>query len=120
MRGIQSILAATDFSSYSRYAAERAAMLGATLAIQRGVLLHVLEQSWLENLKQFIGSSVKAKRKIIKNASQALDELADQIREGQAHLPHVPRKYADAIVEAASVSAYLYLAHVAHRSGSGS
>jgi len=112
MRGIQSILAATDFSSYSRYAAERAAMLGATLAIQRGVLLHVLEQSWLENLKQFIGSSVKAKRKIIKNASQALGELADQIREvsGFSLEPRVlTGNTLDAIVEAASDFSLLVL-----------
>jgi len=55
MTRIRSILAATDFSPNSRHAAERTAMLGATLGVPRGLLLHVLEESWLESLKRFIG-----------------------------------------------------------------
>lgn len=71
---IQSILAATDFSPDARYAGERAAMLGVELAMQRGVLLHVLEQSWIDNLKKFMGSSPKIERGIINNTSHSLVE----------------------------------------------
>jgi len=61
MKQLQTTLAATDFSQDSRYAAERAAILGSTLAIQRESLLHVLEQSWLDSLKQFINIAAKVR-----------------------------------------------------------
>jgi len=76
---IQSILAATDFSPDARHAAERAGMLGTTLGIRRGVLLHVLEQSWLDGLRQLVGSPAEAKHGIIDDASLSLAELAEEI-----------------------------------------
>lgn len=54
MIGIQSILTATDFSTGARHAAERAGMICATTGISRGVLLHVLELSWLDTLRHFV------------------------------------------------------------------
>jgi len=76
---IQSILAATDFSPDARYAAERAAMLGVELAMQRGVLLHVLEKSWLETLKQFIGTPAEIEREIIDDTLRSLAESIEKV-----------------------------------------
>ncbi len=81
MTRIRSILAATDFSPNSRHAAERTAMLGATLGVPRGLLLHVLEESWLESLKRFVGSPAEVERGIIDDASNSLVELAEEIRQ---------------------------------------
>jgi len=50
---IDSILATTDFSLAARNAAERAAMLAAAIPVRKGVLLHVLEESWPDILGQF-------------------------------------------------------------------
>jgi nucleotide-binding universal stress UspA family protein len=80
MTHIQSVLAATDFSPDSRHAAERAAMLGTTLAMQKGLLLHVLEQSWLDSLKQFISSPTEIRDGIIDDASGSLRKLAEEAR----------------------------------------
>jgi nucleotide-binding universal stress UspA family protein len=81
MTGIRSILAATDFSPDARHAAERAAVLGATLAIQRGVLLHVLEQSWIDSLKQLVSSPVEVEQGIIADAGHSLAELVEEVRQ---------------------------------------
>ncbi len=105
MAGIKTILAATDFSPDARQAVERAALLGSTLAIQRGMLLHVLEQSWLDSLKQFIRSPAKVKREIIEDASRSLAELSVEVRHitGFSLEPHVRAgNTLDAIVEAAA------------------
>ncbi len=105
MMGIQSILAATDFSLDSRHAAERAAMLGAAMAIQKGVLLHVAEQSWSAGLARFISGRAEVEQEIIDSASNSLAELVDEIRrlrgfsfEAQVHTGNA----LDSIVEAAS------------------
>jgi nucleotide-binding universal stress UspA family protein len=101
----QTILAATDFSPDSRYAAERASLLGSTLAMQRGMLLHVLEQSWLDSLKKLISSSGKIQLEITDNATRSLAELAEEIRKLSGFFlePHVRTgNTLDAIVEAAS------------------
>lgn len=81
MARIQSILAMTDFSPYARHAAERAAMLGATAAIQKGALLHVVEKSWLDALKQFLSASGEAEQGIIDEASGSLAKLVEEIRQ---------------------------------------
>jgi len=102
---LESILAATDFSPDARQAVERAAVLGSTLAIQRGVLLHVLEQSLLDSLKRFMRSPAKVKREIIDDASRSLAELAEEVRRisGFPLEPHVRAgNTLDAIVEASS------------------
>jgi nucleotide-binding universal stress UspA family protein len=78
---IQSILAATDFSPNARHAAERAGMLGTTLGIRGGALLHVLEQSWLDGLRQLVGSPAEPKHGIIDDASLSLAELAEEIHQ---------------------------------------
>lgn len=102
---LESILAATDFSPDSRYAAERASLQGSTLAMQRGMLLHVLEQSWLDSLKKLISSSGKIQLEITDSATRSLAELAEEIRKLSGFFlePHVRTgNTLDAIVEAAS------------------
>lgn len=109
---LQTILAATDFSPDSRYAAERAALLGSTLAMQRGVLLHVLEQSWLDSLKQLISSSGKIQHEITDNATHSLAELAEEIGKQWGFFlePHVRTgNILDAIAEEASDFSLLVL-----------
>ncbi|HOW55704.1 MAG TPA: universal stress protein [Syntrophorhabdaceae bacterium] len=82
MTRIRSILAAADFSRNSRYAAERAAILGATLGVEKGLLLHVLEESWLESMKSFVSSPTdEMQRGIIDDASNSLLGLAEEIRQ---------------------------------------
>ena len=81
MMRIRSILSMTDFSPGARHAAQRAAILGATCAIQKGVLLHVLEKSWLDTLKQFLGTSVEVEKGIIDDTSRSLAELAEEVRQ---------------------------------------
>jgi nucleotide-binding universal stress UspA family protein len=82
MIGIQSILAATDFSTDARHAAERAAMICATTGISRGVLLHVLESSWLDTVKRFVSLSTEVEQTMEGHASRSLDELGAAIRKG--------------------------------------
>jgi nucleotide-binding universal stress UspA family protein len=118
MNNIDSILAATDFSPNSRHAAERAAMLGAALGVRRGLLLHVLEESWLESLKRFVGSPVEVEQGIIDNASSSLAELAEESRKasGFSFETQVQRgSTLDVIVETASGHALLVVgAHGRH------
>lgn len=105
MSRIESILAATDFSPDSRYAAERAAMLGATTAIQKGVLLHVLEKSWLDTLKHFLGAREEVEQGIIEDTARSLAELAEEVRvsSGFSLGPQVlSGNTVDTLVEAAS------------------
>lgn len=78
---IQSILAATDFSSDARYAAERAAMISAVTGVSRGVILHVLKSSWLDALKNFVSLSVELEQSMVMNASRSLDELNASVQE---------------------------------------
>ncbi|MHB8110000.1 MAG: universal stress protein [Syntrophorhabdaceae bacterium] len=118
MTQIQSILSATDFSPDSRHAAERAAMLGATMAIQKGVLLHVLERSWLDALKQLISSSAEVEQRIVEDSSRSLAELVEEARRlsGFSLEPQFRSgDVLDAIVEAASEFDLLVLgAHGRH------
>jgi len=76
---IQSILAATDFSSNARNAEERAAMLGTTLAIRRRALLHVQEQSWIDFLKRLRRPVKSIRHGIIENASHSWAEHIEEI-----------------------------------------
>lgn len=105
MTRIRSILAAIDFSPDSRYVTGRAAILGAKLGAQRGLLIHVLEKSWLESLKRFVGSPTEVQREIIDDASSSLVELAEEFRQASGfHFETLVRtgKTLDEIVEAAS------------------
>jgi nucleotide-binding universal stress UspA family protein len=105
MTHIQSILAATDFSSDARHAVERAAMLGTALALKRVVLLHVLEQSWIDSLKELVSSPADFRQEIIDSTSDSMAELLEDIRRlsGFSLEPQVSTGNAlDAIVEAAS------------------
>jgi nucleotide-binding universal stress UspA family protein len=80
MIGINSILAATDFSPDGQQAAERAAMIGATIGIPRGAVLHVLESSWLDSLKHFVSLTREVEHTMESNASRSLDELVRKIQ----------------------------------------
>jgi nucleotide-binding universal stress UspA family protein len=103
MINIRSILAATDFSAGARHAAERAAMLAAALGVRKGVLLHVLERSWLDYLKQLAGAPPDVEKGPVDAAAHALAGLADEIRtrSGFALDPQVGvGKTPDAIVDA--------------------
>lgn len=88
---IGSILAATDFSVDSRHAAHRAAMLAVTIGIERGLLLHVVEESWMDVLTQFTAASGEARQKIIDEAFHTLVHLAREVRKqsGYALQPQV-------------------------------
>lgn len=77
---IQSILVATDFSLDSRHAVERAAILGSALAMNRGALLHVMEQSWIDSLKQFLRVPTEVEHEVLEAASRSLNDLAQGIR----------------------------------------
>jgi len=55
-------------------------MLGTTLSMQTGLLLHVLEQSWLDSLKQFISSPTEVKDGIVDDTSRSLRKLAEDTR----------------------------------------
>lgn len=118
MNRIQSVLAATDFSPDARHAAERAAMLGATMAMERGVLLHVLERSWLDTLRQLISSSAEVEQRIVDDSSRSLAELVEEARRlsGFSLEPQVRTgDVLDTIVEAASEFDLLVLgAHGRH------
>ncbi|WP_028895655.1 universal stress protein [Syntrophorhabdus aromaticivorans] len=105
MNRIQSVLAATDFSPDARHAAERAAVLGATTAIPKGVLLHVVEKSWLDTLKHFLSAPEEVEQKIIDDASRALAQLVKEAQQlsGFALEPQVlSGNTLDTLVEAAS------------------
>jgi nucleotide-binding universal stress UspA family protein len=75
-----SILAATDFSTDARYATERAALLCADVGIPRGVVLHVIESSWLDTLKHFASLPAEAEVALEIGATCQLDELVAEIR----------------------------------------
>ncbi|MEN6488732.1 MAG: universal stress protein, partial [Smithella sp.] len=77
---IDSILATTDFSLAARNAAERAAMLAAAIPVRKGVLLHVLEESWPDILGQCGASSPRIKRRVADEALRSLDDLTEEIR----------------------------------------
>lgn len=81
MTRIESILAATDFSSDAGYAAERAAMISAEIGVSRGVILHVIKSSWLDTLKHFVNLPVDIEQSIVMEASQALEGLIARIQE---------------------------------------
>lgn len=80
MTGFKSILAATDFSTDARYAVERAAMICAETGIARGAALHVLESSWLENLKHFVSLPAESEQAMVSHASRSLEELVAAMR----------------------------------------
>jgi len=78
---IQSILAATDFSSDARYAAERAAMISAEIGVSQGVILHVIKSSWLDALKHFVSLSVELEQSMVMDTSRSLYELIASVQE---------------------------------------
>jgi len=49
-----------------------------TLAMQRGLLLHVLEQSWMDSLKQFVSSPTEVRDGITDDAARSLRNLAEE------------------------------------------
>lgn len=76
---ILSILAVTDFSVDSRHAAHRAAMLAATMGIKRATLLHVIDQSWLDALKELVTGRGK-ELNIPTETAHALASLSQEVR----------------------------------------
>lgn len=109
---IDSILATTDFSLAARNAVERAAMLAAAVPVRKGVLLHVLEESWPDILGQFGTSSPRIKRRVADEALRSLDDLTEEIRQ-LSHFDLEPQirigKVLDVIVEAAADYSLLVL-----------
>lgn len=109
---IDSILATTDFSLAARNAVERAAMLAAAMPVRKGVLLHVLEESWPDILGQFGTSSPRIKRRVADEALRSLDDLTEEIRQ-LSHFDLEPQirigKVLDVIVEAAADYSLLVL-----------
>lgn len=77
MAKLNSILAACDFSPDARKAVERAAMLCAADPARHGVVLHVVESSWLDGLKRLGRRPTGVDRSLTDDTTQALKELAD-------------------------------------------
>jgi nucleotide-binding universal stress UspA family protein len=84
MTGFKSILVATDFSTDARHAAERAAMICAETGITRGAVLHVLESSWLENLKHFVSLPAESEQAMVAHAARSLEQLVAATRKRSA------------------------------------
>jgi len=103
MTTIRSILAATDFSTDGRHAAERAAMICATAGVPRGEVLHVIESGWLDALRRFIDLPARVPQSLVTNATQSLKELVATVRE-HAGIDLAPRvrvgRVLDAMLEA--------------------
>ncbi|MBA4419318.1 MAG: hypothetical protein C0392_15660 [Syntrophus sp. (in: bacteria)] len=78
---IESILVVTDLSAYSRHAVQRAARLAEALSIEKGVVLHVLEQSWIDSVKHFMGASMGVEKGAVDEAMRSLQALTDEIRQ---------------------------------------
>lgn len=78
MMTFKKLLAATDFSSSSRHAADRAARL----ARQSGAhmqLLHVVSSTALAQLQQFLGLGSPVEQALIDETKRALDTLANEL-----------------------------------------
>lgn len=80
MTGLRSILAATDFSRDARHAATRTAMICASTGAWRGVVLHVIEASWLNTLKDSLSLPMETDRSMEDAALRSLDELVTEAR----------------------------------------
>ncbi len=78
---LQSILAATDFSPHAQHAVERAAMICAACGISRGMILHVLELSWLDHVRHFVNLSGDVEQSMSIQALQLLEQVGGRIRE---------------------------------------
>ena len=93
MLTIRRILAATDFSSPSRHATDRAFRLCAELCAENGSdlhLLHVIQKSVMDQLRELFGEEADAYAKnIIGNADRALDALAADSSRNQSVAAHV-------------------------------
>ena len=80
------LVAATDFSAPARHAAERAALvargLGAPLT-----LLHVLPGRALDALRQWLGGQPNVEQRLLAEAQQSLDRLADGLRAAHDQAP---------------------------------
>jgi len=83
MTPIRTVLAATDFSDPSRLAAQRAARLASTSGA-RLRLAHVLSASALAQLEKLLGLDTSVEDKLIRQAQQALETLAAELREAHA------------------------------------
>ncbi len=112
MAQIKSVLAATDFSPGARHAAERAAMLATILPIQKGTLLHVLEESWVDSLKKFVGVAVEIEQGVFDEILRSLDTLIWEIRK-ELHFAFEPQvrigNTLNTIIDASSDSDLLVL-----------
>jgi nucleotide-binding universal stress UspA family protein len=79
MARIESILAATDFSDDAARAAERAALLAAATGASQLVLLHVLDRSWLDALRERFHADPALGERLVAEASGRLDALASAL-----------------------------------------
>jgi nucleotide-binding universal stress UspA family protein len=75
MRGLRSILVATDFSNDARHAAKRTAMICAATGVSRAVALHVIESTWLNSLKDSLNVPTQVDRSMEVDALRSLEEL---------------------------------------------
>lgn len=77
---LQSILAATDFSTDGQHAVQRAAIICASAGVPHGAVLHVLESSWLERLRHLVALPPAVDESLHAAARQSLDALTAAIR----------------------------------------
>lgn len=80
MATLDAILAATDFSTDGRYAAERAARLCNEVEGRRGSVLHVLAPLWQERIQRFVGISLDVDEPRLAAARTSLNELLEALR----------------------------------------
>ena len=77
MKALRSLLVATDFSTDSRYAMNRAGLICSSNEISMGVALHVAETSWLESLKRSVNRSDDIEQQALHNVKHNLDEAVE-------------------------------------------
>lgn len=105
MTRIESILAATDFSDDAARAAERAALVAAATGASKLVLLHVLDRSWLDALRERFHADPALGERLAGEARHRLDAAAAALapRAGLALAPRVESGgVVDAILAAAA------------------
>jgi len=80
MRKLESVLVATDFSTDAQNAVTRAALICKTVGISRGLVLHVLESSWLDILRHFGSKPEAMEQSAMADALQSLVTLTSEIQ----------------------------------------
>lgn len=112
MNPISSLLVATDFSTDSRYALQRAGLLCKASGVPHGIALHVVETGLLEKLKRLLHLSDDVESTLLDDARKNLDEATASVFErSNVRLDPQVRsgKTVDSIIDAAAGSEMVLL-----------